>query len=98
MGICFIGGCAARADDAYITMPLDEADHEQTGRGIVADDDLSLLGVRVIWVREDARVWIEEHRNGIGKLNAMLACVDRSLSLIPFELHADSLIAKIGGV
>jgi hypothetical protein len=53
MGSCLGIGGATRADDANVTMPLDETDVEQAGCGIVTDNNLSLFGFGMVRIRKN---------------------------------------------
>jgi hypothetical protein len=55
MGDGLSGGCAPDADDANVTMALDEANVKQTCCGIVAYDKLTILDFGMVGVRKDSR-------------------------------------------
>ena len=96
MGTCFGCGSATGADNANVTMPLDETDEQQASGAIVTDDKLALLGLRVVWVRKDSSKRIREHGDCVGEGDAVLAHVGRGFALIPFELHARQFSGTLG--
>lgn len=95
MGVSFFGGCGSSADDTHSIVPLGEADNEQAASRVVADDKLSLLGVRMVWIGEDAGKWIRKYCDGIGEGDTVLAKIDRSFAPIPYELHTLSLASSV---
>ncbi|WP_326526555.1 hypothetical protein [Dokdonella sp.] len=87
MGSCLGIGGATRADDANVTMPLDETDVEQAGCGIVTDNNLSLFGFGMVRIRKNSGMRISEDGDCVSKGNLVLSLVVGGFALIPFELH-----------
>ena len=88
MGACFGCGSAAGADNANVTMPLDETDEQKASGIVVTYDKLALLGFRVVGIRKDTGERVRKHSDRVYESDAVLASVGYSLALIPFELHA----------
>jgi len=68
-------------------MPFDEADIEQAGRGIIADDKLTLFEFGMVRVGKNASKRVGECRDRVDKRDAMFAYVGCCFALIPLELH-----------
>jgi hypothetical protein len=73
MGKGLSGGGAPGADDANVTMPLDEADVKQAGGGINAHDKLARFDFGMVWIRKNLGERIGEHNGGVRERNAVLA-------------------------
>ncbi len=87
MGSCLGMGGATRADDANVTMPLNETDVKQAGCDIVTDNKLSLFSFGMVRVGKNSCMRIGEDGDGVGKCNLVLSQVVGGFALIPFELH-----------
>ena len=96
MSTCFGCGGATGADNANITMPLDETDEQQASGAVVTYDKLALLGFGVVGVRKDTGKRVRKHSDCVCESDAVLTSVGYGFALIPFELHAQQFSGTLG--
>src|SRR5919204_4390926 len=80
--------CQAATDEAKSALPLRIAHHQEASLGGQPNGEIPLFAQRVIGIGNRAGQWIQQHRRGLVKGDAVVLHVGLRFVLVPLKLEA----------